>query len=327
MATQKESCPVCKLKSQEILEEADAGERITYKCSRCGGKYTITRTAEGMVERKNIGLKLSAWIRERNELGIHIPEINSASIDEIEQLLPDYNASDKQLLFLKSISRKSKFPGDSISLLPEIDYPLAWASAPEELLFYIRYLVERSLIARTDPEVREFGDESVSVEVTADGWDYLDEHKQRTIDLGQVFVAMSFSDSMKSVWEKAIKPAITGAGYKAYRVDIEPHIDRIDAKIVAEIRNSFFVVADVTEQKHGVYFEAGYALGMNLPVIWCVRKDDLAKVHFDTRQYNHIIWESTEELKEKLFDMICAIIGKRGPKKTGEQIDNVSRRR
>jgi nucleoside 2-deoxyribosyltransferase len=265
-----------------------------------------------MAEKRKFGPKLSAWIRNRNELGIDIPEINSNNLTEIEQSIPDYNPSDKQQLLLRSIAQKSKYPGDSVSLLPEFDYPLAWASAPEELLFYVRYLIERVLLARTDDEgTQAFDDMSVSVEVTADGWEYLDQHDQRAVELSQAFVAMSFSESMKMVWEQAIKTAIKEAGYKAYRVDAEPHIDRIDAKIIAEIKNSLFVVADVTEQKRGVYFEAGYAIGIGLPVIWCVKKDDLTNVHFDTRQYNHVVWESIQELKEKLYDIICAVIGRK----------------
>jgi len=304
-------CPVCKLEGQDVIREADYGERITYHCARCG-KFTVTRTAESMAEKINLGPKLSAWIRDRFELGMDIPEINSNSLTEIDQSIPDYNPADKQLLFLSSIARKSKYPGDSVSLLPQFDYPLAWASAQEELLFYIRYLIDRGLLARTDEEeTKEFGDMSVSVEVAADGWDYLNQYEQRAVELNQAFVAMSFSESMKIVWEQAIKPAITKAGYKAYRVDAELHIDKIDAKIIAEIKNSLFVVADVTEQKRGVYFEAGYAIGKDLPVIWCVRKDDLNNVHFDTRQYNHVVWESTQELKEKLYDIICAIIGRK----------------
>jgi len=303
-------CPVCKLAGQDVILEADYGERITYNCARCG-KFTITRTAERVAEKRNLGPKLSAWIRNRFELGMDIPEINTNSLTEIEQSLPDYNASDKQQFFLRSIARKSKYPGDSVSLLPEFDYPLAWASAPKELLFYIRYLIARGLLAQTHEETQGFGDMSVSVEVTTDGWDYLDQHEQRAAELSQAFVAMSFSESMKTIWDQAIKPAINEAGYKAYRVDAELHIDRIDAKIITEIKNSLFVVADVTEQKRGVYFEAGYAIGRDLPVIWCVRKDDLTNVHFDTRQYNHVVWESTQELKEKLYDVICAVIGRK----------------
>ena len=115
---------------------------------------------------------------------------------------------------------------------------------------------------------------------------------------------------MKPLWLDAIGPAIEAAGYKPYRVDSDPHIDRIDARIVAEIRNSKFLVADVTEHKQGVYFEAGYALALGLPVIWTVRGDDLANAHFDTRQYNHIVWSDPTELKEALYLIICAVIGK-----------------
>ncbi len=85
----------------------------------------------------------------------------------------------------------------------------------------------------------------------------------------------------------------------------------IDVKIMAEIKNSRFLVADVTQQNKGVYFEAGYALGLGLPVIWCIKEDDLKNVHFDTRQYNHITYKTEDELKEKLYDFVCAIIGKR----------------
>lgn len=303
-------CPICKLSDQDVIVEADFGERHTYNCARCG-RFTITRTAEAMAERKDLGWKLSAWLRYRSELDIEVPEINSRNLGEIGQSIPNYNSSDKQVLFLRSIARKSKYPGHSVQLLPDFDYPLAWASGQEEFEYYVRYLVQRGLVARTDEESQGFGDMTVSVELTADGWDHIDQLEQRAAELSQAFVAMSFSESMRAVFEDAIKPAITEAGYKAYRVDTEPHIDRIDAKIVAEIKNSLFVVAEVTQHKHGVYFEAGYALGRNLPVIWCVQKDDLANVHFDTRQYNHIVWESADELKEKLYDTICAVIGKK----------------
>jgi nucleoside 2-deoxyribosyltransferase len=311
MTTDNEKqCPVCRLVEQDVVREADYGERITYNCARCG-RFTITRTAERKTENMEMSSKLSAWIRERNEWGIDVPEINSKSLQEIVQSIPDYNPSDKQLLLLRAIARKSKYPGDSISLLPRFDYPLAWASAEEEFFYYIRSLINRGLLAWTKEGPLAFGDMAIEVEVSADGWDYLDQSAQRSAEFRQVFVAMSFSESMKPIWAEAIKPAIVEAGYKPYRIDVESHIDRIDAKIIAEIKNSLFVVADVTEQKHGVYFEAGYALGRKIPVIWCVRKNDLSSIHFDTRQYNHIVWDSPEKLREKLYDTICAVIGKR----------------
>ena len=47
------------------------------------------------------------------------------------------------------------------------------------------------------------------------------------------------------------------------------------------------MVADFTCEKGkvrgGVYYEAGFAQGIGIPVIWTVAKDSLDDVHFDTR--------------------------------------------
>ena len=63
-----------------------------------------------------------------------------------------------------------------------------------------------------------------------------------------------------------------------------------------------FLVGDFTVDRGGIYFEAGYALGLGLPVIWLVREDELAKVHFDNRQYNFVAWRdgAWEELRDRL---------------------------
>ena len=171
----------------------------------------------------------------------------------------------------------------------------------------------RSLYNRGFFEIFEQSEPPLVV-ISAQGWEYLDRYSSGLEEKTQVFVAMSFNPDNKeliSIWENAIKPAISEAGYTPYRIDKDPHNERIDAKIMAEIKNSRFIVADFTENKHGVYFEAGYALGLGIPVIWCVRKEDLEKLHFDTRQYGHIDWENEKDLKERLYNHICAIIGKR----------------
>jgi nucleoside 2-deoxyribosyltransferase len=81
---------------------------------------------------------------------------------------------------------------------------------------------------------------------------------------------------------------------------------------MAEIRRSGLIVADFTGNRGGVYFEAGFAMGLGLPVIWTVRQDDIDAVHFDTRQYNHITWSTPQELREKLYNRVMATIG--GPR-------------
>jgi hypothetical protein len=84
--------------------------------------------------------------------------------------------------------------------------------------------------------------------ITADGWDVLDSLQSTIILKHQAFVAMSFDDSMEAVWQEGIRPAIEEASYNPLRVDKVEHADRIDAKIIADIRDSRFIVADVTQK-------------------------------------------------------------------------------
>lgn len=77
---------------------------------------------------------------------------------------------------------------------------------------------------------------------------------------------------------------------------------------VLQIRRSKFLVADFTVQRGGVYFEAGFAYGLGIPVIWSCKKTDLVNLHFDIRQYNFIDWKTPEELCERLCTRILATI-------------------
>ena len=73
-------------------------------------------------------------------------------------------------------------------------------------------------------------------------------------------------------------------------------------------RRSRFVVAEFSGNRGGVYFEAGFAMGLGLPVVWVVRESDLPDVHFDTNHFNHITWATVEELRIKLQRRIEATI-------------------
>jgi len=299
------TCPICRLNDDRIVREnaGGLGQLIRIKCPRCK-EFTISDFTEITAPETWFGPKLSAWVRNRNEQGAEVPLIVYDELKDLQAGLPDYSPREKQIILLQNIERKTEYPGQRVVLNYMYDFPLAWASGDEEFFYYISSLKDRGLLSA------DMAMGLCDVTITADGWDYLEQLDRRIEERTQAFVAMSFSEDLKPIWEGPIYRAITKAGYKPYRVDAEPHIDRIDAKIISEIKNSRFVVADVTEQKRGVYFEAGYALGMGLPVIWCVRKDDLDKVHFDTRQYNHIVWETGKDLEDQLYNFICAIIGK-----------------
>src|SRR5262249_40164003 len=130
----------------------------------------------------------------------------------------------------------------------------------------------------------------------------------------KAFVAMSFARDLDEFFRNGMEPGIRAAGYDALRIDRTEHNNRIDDEIIAAIRQTKFLVADFTNNRGGVYYEAGFAKGLGREVIWSVRNDHLRKVHFDTRQYNFIRWETNDlpRFAKDLQNRIEATIGK-GP--------------
>lgn len=128
----------------------------------------------------------------------------------------------------------------------------------------------------------------------------------------QGFIAMWFDAAMEDARRNGLEAGVRRAGYKPHRVDAAQHIDKIDDRIIADIRRSKFVVADLTGHRGGVYYEAGFALGLNKPVFYSCREDHRKDIHFDVRQFNCIIWKEPAELANDLATRIEAVIG-RGP--------------
>lgn len=148
--------------------------------------------------------------------------------------------------------------------------------------------------------------------LTIEGWERYEQLKNKIININskQAFVAMSFDEGLKNIFDDGIVPAAEECGFEAMRVDTHEHNEKICERIIAEINKSKFIIADFTQNKHGVYFEAGYALGLGIPIIWLCKKEQIENgdLHFDTRQYNYITWENTEDLKEKLINRIKTTI-------------------
>ena len=134
------------------------------------------------------------------------------------------------------------------------------------------------------------------------------------------FVAMWFNPSVSGVYSSAIAPAIEECGFRPVRVDNVEHNNEITDEIIAGIKDSRFMVADMTGYRGGVYYEAGFARGLGIPVIFTCRKDWFdgekdaegktvkEKIHFDIDHQNIIVWETEDYLKKRIVDRIRATI-------------------
>ena len=200
----------------------------------------------------------------------------------------------------------SRYFGTPVLLNPTLDYPLIDGVSGVEFLGLLKYLTGSGLTA-WDSQSRE---EKCWVQLTMKGWETVEPVGVVGGIPNRSFVAMSFDRSLKDAYDIGIRPAIVDDCKlpEPIRMDREQHNENISNRILAEIRLAQFVVADFTFQRAGVYFEAGFAMALGRPVIWMCRDDHFNGTHFDTQQFNHILWKDPQDLRSKLRDRILATI-------------------
>jgi len=324
-------CFVCQ--SPSFLDTSEVARYYVF-CSRCGGYKISSRLAK-------IIYSLELTDRQRANISGFISENENIFLKE-EDLAFFENLRTPTLLekakkVMRALMKSCPAPGQQFEInywaLPTVlakmqeikgnEFPAdenfakmcrdilpwlatAWAQNDSEFIFIFKtYLRDTTGLLGT-------GDIDSWNVITPRGWEFLENLNKSTSDSDTGFVAMWFDSTVNPAWLDAIKPAIEEGGYQPVRIDKVEHNNRIDDEIIAGIRACKFLVADFTGQRGGVYFEAGLAQGLAKQVIWLCREDDLKNVHFDTRQYNFILWrpDSLDQLKIALRNRIEATIGK-----------------
>ena len=168
--------------------------------------------------------------------------------------------------------------------------------------------------------------------LTVSGFSRAEKLQKEVVNSKQGFVAMWFNEDMMKIFQEYISRAIRESGYDPFIIPMKEHNNDICDNIIAEIRKSKFLVADFTGQRGGVYFEAGFAYGLGIPVIWTcheswfdieIEKEIEVKIdgeiklgifkekrvtHFDINHYNFIVWKDGEDLFNKLRNRIMATV-------------------
>lgn len=296
-------CPVCTTAAQ-MLRPRDHGNDVPWDCPRCGN-FRVLGSADGLLDRLDSQqrAKVSGWLFERNAEG-SVPTITQEVLQQvIVRRLPAIRERADRLL-LEALKGQTRL-GTSFDINEPRFVAATYSQDLEEVEFLFRALSEDGHM-----EAVAMGGEC---EILPRGYAAAAALAHRVGPSSRGFVAMSFDPSLEQAYNDGLQVGVLNAGYDPIRVDRVEHTNRIDDEIIAQIRSASFVVADFTEHRGGVYFEAGFALGLDLPVIWTCRKDDMDGLHFDIRQFNTIDWEDPTELALRLRRRIEATLGK-GPR-------------
>lgn len=315
-----EACPIWGTMA-DVWQWDYGGRQV--KSERAGGTY---RVRSGVVDRVQTlapreKAKLTTWIVDQHRLGVATPVITA---DIIADVLIRRRLTFRQRVdrFFQMLSRMEFGTSGVIRISGQADDQTrfwharidAWteSASDRDAPAFLGLLKQDDLLIE-DPNRR--------LRLTPKGADRLDATGLGGADTRQAFVAMWFDDSMNEAYLQGIAPAIRDAGYEPLRIDQKEHANKVDDEIIAEIRRSRFIVADFTSAvaqidgrqvaiaRGGVYYEAGFAQGLNIPVIWTVNAACIDFVHFDTRQYSHIVWNEPSDLRTKLYNRIAALLG------------------
>ena len=324
-------CPYCG--SNAII--TDSGNLKDVNCPACGNfKYEDFAAIYG----RNIKNEIASFLchKKLENPNKHYLLKNSAgesgdkniiypSVDEIRSFFP-HKFADRISLILIALANKSDFFGDFIELpieeLESILFIKRFDEQGERLdsskinsqyRQIVDYLTDNKY---ADLDIIEKGIAEVSL--LADGWKRVDELQQSDLNNKNVFVSMAFNEGTEKTRE-TIKKGISDAGFSPEFIDEIVHNHQIVPEMFKLIRESRFLILEISDPNYGAYYEAGYALGLGKEVIICCSKDifekdfgeesKYRKPHFDIAQKQILIWDDYADLQKKLSEWIKAIIG------------------
>ncbi len=126
-------------------------------------------------------------------------------------------------------------------------------------------------------------------------------------------MAMPFgNEPVERAYGMCFKPAVARAGFHLVRADEDAGAGSIDDHIRVAIRTSKLVVADLTDANLGAYWEAGFAEGLGVPVIYTCERTFFEDpgTHFDTRNLRTVVWDADAlaVAEQQLVDTIRATL-------------------
>jgi hypothetical protein len=137
------------------------------------------------------------------------------------------------------------------------------------------------------------GDANVGMRLTPKGWLRVEELKRAHVASNYAFFARKFDNpELDRVFNECLRPAVAATGYELRPVTQRAGL--VDAVIEDEIRRCRFLIADLSDDNAGAYWEAGLAEGLGKPVIYVCRAKNGAeekRTHFDANHRHTVRWD------------------------------------
>lgn len=273
-------------------------------CWRCGD-FSVSREAVTdflpLKERKQRALA-SHLIRKLQ--GATRPALSSQFFESLSQRTLPVPAEVIDNLLLWFAARADGSPGTQIIL----DYPdqaiqaLIGVIGDHDLQWAGAALTTEGLISFAPSTGGQLSS------LTPKGWLRIDELKRANVAFQYAFFARKFENAdLDILFERCLRRAVAQTGYELRTVTQRAGL--VDAIIEDEIRRCRFLIADLSDDNPGAYWEAGFAEGLRKPVIYVCRATEgheQKKTHFDTNHRHTVRWDLSS-LEQTASDLKAVI--------------------
>ena len=234
----------------------------------------------------------------QRKAGESLPPIDYKKVIE-DNILPNPNQQVDDLITF--LGKTSNYWGENIDINPisktsKHNQLSAWVGAKTEANF-LQLLEETQELGSI--EIHNVGTIGVGyIELKLKGWEYFRKILSKNPSSKQIFMAMKFEKDAQTFVNTHLKHLTKELGFGLKSLDeIISKENLIDDKLRVEIKKSRLLICDLTHGNQGAYWEAGYAEGLGIPVLYICRKDVLnskskkKKPHFDVNHQEIFTWE------------------------------------
>jgi len=293
-----EKCAVCAsaLTSVNATKEGDC-----FECPSCG-QFVLLGMAQALVK-DAVAQSALAKAKLRHALHQITKREPWAKIDSnrVKDLLAHTDLPKPvELLdnFILWVGNAQTSLGEAVEVGDEI-FAAVGATDDDDVAFLVDHCKETGLLRGS---VERFGGGNfiiMPLTLTIEGWKRFEELRRGTSAIRMAFMAMQFGDAqLDAFYRDHLRAAVAATGFELRRVDEEQPAGLIDDHLRVKIRQSRFLIADLTHQNRGAYWEAGYAEGLGKPVIYMCRKDVFEDktlgTHFDTNHHLTVVWDPAD---------------------------------
>lgn len=287
-------CPICNSNAPVSASRPAPGNRYGrfVECGQCGSYFASEEAVHdlpGTLRGDPDRIARVAYGVRRMGRGTAPPFLTTNVIENLLATpLPSVFEQANNLILW--VGEQATGPGENVDLDALKHRFVVGAKAPAGFEFLVTHLRNTGVLVGS-----QTAGGFANVGLTFGGWEHFHEIQRGTVDSRKAFMAMQYGEpEIDRMVNDVFRPAVAQTGFTLVRLDDQPRAGLIDDRLRVEIRASRFLVADLTHQNAGAYWEAGYAEGLGKPVIYTCEQTvfEREQTHFDTNHHLTVIWDS-----------------------------------